>query len=73
MSETEREARRARLEQLRAEGVDPFPARVAAYDRIADVREAHDAKDAETLESEAPPAAVVGRILAVRSFGKLRW
>jgi lysyl-tRNA synthetase class 2 len=46
---------------------------VAAFERVADVRAAHDAKDAETLEAEAPPAAVAGRILAVRSFGKLRF
>jgi len=73
VSEQERKVRAERLEALRKEGIDPFPARVAPYERLADVRAAHDAKDAEALEAEAPHAAVAGRILAIRSFGKLRF
>ncbi len=71
MSETEREARRARLDKLRADGIDPFPARVGEAQRIAALREAHDARSAEELEAEAPAAAVVGRVMSIRSFGKL--
>jgi len=73
MSEQERKARIERLDALRREGIDPFPTRVEPHERLADVRAAHDAKDAEALEAEAPRAAVVGRILAIRSFGKLRF
>lgn len=71
MSEYEREARRARLEALRKEGVDPYPARVGPRTPLAELRAAHDTKDAEALEAEAVEAAVVGRVMAHRSFGKL--
>ena len=71
MSEQERAARRERLEALRAEGVDPYPSRVGPRTPVAQVRALHDAKTAEVLEAEGPAAAVAGRILAQRSFGKL--
>ncbi len=77
MSEYEREARRERLEALRSAGIDPYPARVtprtskAPLQHLRDVRAEHADKSAEQLEQEAPPAAVCGRIMAVRSFGKL--
>jgi len=73
VSEQERKVRAERLEALRKEGIDPYPPRTGPRTAIAEVRAAHDAKDAETLEREAPRAAVVGRILAARSFGKLRF
>ncbi|MBW2313182.1 MAG: lysine--tRNA ligase [Deltaproteobacteria bacterium] len=73
MSEQERKVRAERLEALRKDGVDVFPARVEGFTSLADVRAAHDAKDVETLEAEAPTTAVAGRILAIRSFGKLRF
>ncbi len=73
MSEQERQVRAERLAALRAEGIDPFPPRTGAHVPIAEVRAAHDEKDAETLEAEAPEAAIVGRIVASRSFGKLRF
>ena len=73
MSEQERKVRAERLEALRKEGVDPFPARIEPFEPLAEVRAAHDEKDAEALEAEAPAAAVAGRILAIRSFGKLRF
>jgi len=71
VSEKEHEARQEKLEALRGEGLDPFPARVGPRSPVAAIRAAHDAKDEETLEAEAPPAALAGRIRAVRSFGKL--
>ena len=61
------------MERLREEGLDLFPARVGPFERIAAVRSAHEAKDSEALETEAPAAAIVGRITAIRSFGKLRF
>ncbi len=73
MSDAERESRRARLEALRAQGVDPFPARVGERTRIAEVRAEADALDAAALEAEPRPAAVAGRVLSLRSFGKLRF
>ncbi|HVH06061.1 MAG TPA: lysine--tRNA ligase [Myxococcota bacterium] len=71
MSEQERESRRARLAALRAAGVDPYPAQVEAFVPIPEVRRAHDAKSADELAAAPPTVAVVGRIRAARSFGKL--
>ncbi len=71
MSEGERAARRERLAELRQRGVDPFPARVGARTPVAEVARLHAAKSAETLDAEKNAIAVVGRILARRSFGKL--
>ncbi len=71
MSETERDVRRARLATLRSDGIDPFPARVGTHERIAALRQSHGAKSAEELEADPTPAAVVGRVMSVRSFGKL--
>ena len=71
MSEQEHEARRARLAALRERGLDPFPARVGSFVPLAEVRRLHDAKDAEALAAEANALAVVGRVMGVRSFGKL--
>jgi len=71
MSEQEREARRARLDALRAEGVDAFPARVGPRTALREVAERWGAASVEELESDPPPVAVAGRVMATRSFGKL--
>jgi lysyl-tRNA synthetase, class II len=71
VSESERESRRARLAALRGSGSDPYPARVAAFVPIPEVRRAHDAKSAEELAAAPIALAVVGRVRAARSFGKL--
>jgi len=71
VSEQERAARRARLEALRGEGVEAFPARVGAWTPIAELRKRYDGMDAERLAEDPQPVAVVGRIMASRSFGKL--
>ena len=71
MSEYEREARLARLEALRASGVDPYPARSGARQPIAEVRGRWGDLDASALEEQAFEVAVTGRVMARRSFGKL--
>jgi lysyl-tRNA synthetase class 2 len=71
VSEYEREARRERLDALREAGVDPYPARLGPRRPIAELVAEWEAADAETLEREAPEAAIAGRIMAARSFGKL--
>jgi lysyl-tRNA synthetase class 2 len=71
VSEQERAARRERLEELRKSGIDPYPARVGPRQSIAEVRARFDERDAESLEADPARVAVVGRITAVRSFGKL--
>lgn len=71
MSESERKVRAERLAALRAAGVDPYPAQVGPLVRLAEVRRRHDGDDEATLEAAAKEVAVAGRILAIRSFGKL--
>ena len=71
MSEREREARRAGLQALRDGGVDPYPARTGERTPIAELRARWGEVDGAALEAQTPPAAVAGRVLALRSFGKL--
>jgi lysyl-tRNA synthetase class 2 len=71
LSDQELQARRARLEKLRAAGVDPFPPRSGPCARIAALRAAYESKSAAQLEAEKPAAAIAGRVRAARSFGKL--
>lgn len=73
MSDAEREARRARLSALRASGIDPYPARVEPIERIAVLRDRVGDADAEALDATAVVAAVAGRVMSMRSFGKLRF
>jgi len=71
VSEQERRARGDRLRALREAGLEPFPARVEPVERIARVRERFDAEDGEALAATATAVAVAGRVMSVRSFGKL--
>jgi lysyl-tRNA synthetase class 2 len=71
VSEYEREARRERVRALREAGVDPYPARVGPVARVAEVRALGEDRDAAALESDPRTVAVAGRVLAIRSFGKL--
>jgi lysyl-tRNA synthetase class 2 len=71
VSQPEREARRERLAALRAAGVDPYPARVGAREPIAALRARCEPLDEGALEAAATTGAVAGRVMAVRSFGKL--
>ena len=71
MSDYERAARRERLDALRASGIAPYPARTGPHESVARVRERFEHATAEELEAQSHAVAVVGRIMAVRSFGKL--
>ena len=71
MSQRERETRRERLDALRAANVDPYPARVGPREPLASVRRRFEPRDAESLESAPEVVAVAGRVVAIRSFGKL--
>ena len=71
MSDYEREARRAHLDALREQGIDPFPAQAGECQRIAAVRESWGDVSAEALDEEKPATAVAGRLMAKRKFGKL--
>ncbi|MGH0032000.1 MAG: lysine--tRNA ligase [Myxococcota bacterium] len=71
MSQKEREARRARLAALREAGVDPYPARVGPHEAIGELAERFADVDGETLEANPETVAIVGRVVALRVFGKL--
>ncbi|MEA2131311.1 MAG: lysyl-tRNA synthetase, class, partial [Solirubrobacteraceae bacterium] len=61
--------RRAKLEQLRADGIDPFPPEFAGVEPIADVVAAHaDLADGEETEVRH---RVAGRLAARRGQGKM--
>ncbi|MCX6092048.1 MAG: lysine--tRNA ligase [Candidatus Bipolaricaulota bacterium] len=61
-------ARLEKLEELRRRGVDPFPARVPASERIAVVLEKHASLKPEEHSGER--VVVAGRLMAVRQMGK---
>jgi lysyl-tRNA synthetase class 2 len=62
-------ARRAKLDQLRAEGVDPFPHAFPGVVPIADVHAAHDALEAG--EETEVRVRLGGRLAARRGQGKM--
>ena len=53
-----------KLEEIKARGIDPYPAKSFRNTKIADVINHFDEKDGQTV-------TVAGRIKAIRSFGKL--
>jgi lysyl-tRNA synthetase class 2 len=71
VSQREREARRERLDALRAANVDPYPARVGPREPVASVRARFEPRDAASLENASEVVGVAGRVVAIRSFGKL--
>jgi len=71
VSERERESRREKLNALREAGVDPFPARVGSRVPVSEVHQRFGERSEEELEAAAESVAVCGRVLALRSFGKL--
>jgi lysyl-tRNA synthetase class 2 len=62
--------RRAKLDEIVALGVAPYPNQFDSTDTVSALVGAHSAKDAATLEAEQPPARAAGRILSMRTFGK---
>ncbi len=63
--------RRAKLERIRAAGVEPFPHAYPDVEPIADIRTTHAGlKDGEETESAH---RVAGRIAARRGAGKMAW
>ena len=62
--------RRGNLEKLCALGVQPYPHRFDGSDTVSTIVDAHGDRSGEALEEARPEAAVAGRIVAIRSFGK---
>jgi lysyl-tRNA synthetase, class II len=62
--------RRAKLESLRAEGVDPFPRSFPARTKIAEILAAHDPKELAAGEHPEYSYRIAGRLTGQRSHGK---
>jgi len=62
--------RMRKLEELRQEGVDPFPNNFRVTHTSRDIHQACDALSCEAIESAKPTVSVAGRIMAIRDFGK---
>jgi lysyl-tRNA synthetase, class II len=63
------EQRREKVAALRELGVNPFPTTKPVTHTSGDLHEQFDEKTAEELTELAAPAAVAGRIKAIRDFG----
>jgi lysyl-tRNA synthetase class 2 len=62
--------RKAKLSELVALGVPPYPVRFERTATISEIVATRRASTGEALEAEKPEAVVAGRILSIRSFGK---
>jgi lysyl-tRNA synthetase class 2 len=68
--ETLRANRRAKLDELRRRGVDPYPPRFPVDGRVSEVVGRHAGADAAVLDAAPPGVRVAGRVTAVRRHGK---
>src|SRR5438132_132338 len=63
--------RRAKMERLRAEGIDPYPhVRLPDRTKISDVLAAHDPAELSKGEHEELPYHLAGRLISRRGHGK---
>jgi lysyl-tRNA synthetase class 2 len=62
--------RRAKMEELRRQGVNPFANDFPVSHTTADIVAAHGDHDAANLENGTPCYVLAGRIMARRDFGK---
>jgi lysyl-tRNA synthetase class 2 len=68
--ETLRANRRAKLDELRRRGIDPYPPRFPVDGRVSEVIAAHAGSDTAALEAAPPRVRLAGRVTAVRRHGK---
>ena len=59
-----RNERLRKLEEIRARGIDPYPSKSTRNTKISDIINHFDEKDGQEV-------TIAGRIVAIRSFGKL--
>ena len=64
------EARRAKLPQYKALGVDPFGQRYDWKDQIRDLRAKYGERSAEELSANPVTVKIAGRIMSIRDMGK---
>jgi lysyl-tRNA synthetase, class II len=62
--------RRAKLDELRRRGVDPFPTRFPTSGRVSEIVARYSDLDAAALEKEPVRVRAGGRVTAVRAHGK---
>lgn len=62
--------RKAKLEELVALGVPPYPVRFDRTHTISAIVSAYGETTGEVLEAQKPETRVAGRILSIRNFGK---
>ena len=62
--------RKEKIAALKEAGVDLYPNDVPPTDATRDIHSRFGTLDGEELERNAPQAAVAGRLMAVRNFGK---
>ncbi len=72
MTELIHPERKKKLETLRAEGVDPFPARTPSFSPTSDLRRIIEPMAASAIDPQRP-VSVAGRVLNIRAFGKLNF
>jgi lysyl-tRNA synthetase class 2 len=63
------EQRKEKVRQLRELGVNPYPTTLPVSHDAAELHRLYGEKSAEELEALQPPAAVAGRVKAIRDFG----
>jgi lysyl-tRNA synthetase class 2 len=71
MEETMIDQRRAKAEALRQRGENPYANDFRVTHLAADLHAAHGEATAEALDAEPAPVAVGGRVMAIRTFGKV--
>jgi lysyl-tRNA synthetase class 2 len=59
-----------KLEELRAQGVEPYASRFQVRDRLGDLLARHGDKPADALTAEEVPVRAAGRLMAIRAHGK---
>jgi lysyl-tRNA synthetase class 2 len=62
--------RRAKLERVRARGIDPYPPRVRREDELAGAAGRFEAWEARAGGTVPPRASVAGRVTAMRTMGR---
>jgi lysyl-tRNA synthetase class II len=63
--------RRAKLDELRRRGIDPFPARCAVDGRVSELVARFGTLDATALESAPVHVRAAGRVTAIRLHGSI--
>ena len=64
------EDRIKKVQKLKEEGINLYPAGYTIDLTISDILERYGHMDGDTLEQESKPCKIAGRIMALRDFGK---